>query len=464
MSNSVVLRTVYALDSNTGLFIPPAQVLTTDGNGGTYWGTVGQPNIISTVGGLGTSGYISTFSLISTVQQLGSVGYVSTASITSTLQGMGTAGYISTGGLVSSIQGLGTSRYVSTSGLVSSIIGLGTAEYISTASLISTSFGVLKESAQSLGTAGYISSASLNSTTAALGTLGYISSASLNSTIAALGTLGYISSASLNSTVQGLGSSGYVSSGGLASTVRGLGTSGYVSTSYLYSTIVGLGSLGYVSSATSISQVRFDTTGDVTTVNSSNIFYGGNITVKNIGFSTFTSSLYYTGNRGNINATVTNLNDMTFSTVVMDFTPFSNYIYASTVVTLDLYPNIAFTKLGTGATAIPTLPISSFLQFDGTPNLSSVTTSFLNANNTVLNLEPLIRGDPYITIDNSNFFTTPIKLVLYPGTISNYTKPYTLMHYMPKGLQYSPLQNALHSSDIFLTFAETGSLFISIQN
>jgi hypothetical protein len=442
MSDTIVLRKVFAIDSNTGLFIPPAQVLTTDGNGGTYWGTLGQPNIISTVGGLGTSGYISTFSLISTVQQLATAGYVSTASVTSTMQGMGTAGYISTGAIVSSIQGLGNSRYVSTSGLVSSIIGLGSAGYISTASLISTSFGVLKESSDSLGTAGYISSASLNSTTAALGTLGYISSASLNSTNRGLGTLGYISTS------------------GLVSTVRGLGTSGYVSTSYLYSTIVGLGTLGYVSSATSVSEIRFDNTGSVTTINSINTFAGPtNVTqIKNNSFSTFIgSSLYYTGNRGAMSTTIINYHALQFSTAVIDFSPFREYIYSSTIVTLDLYPNIAFSKLGTGARTVCTFPISTFLQ-NVNPNLSSVATTYLNAANTRVNFE-----DGTIA-DSSNYYTTPIKLTLRPGTISNYTNPYTVMHYMPSTLNDGQFQNALHSNYITVSYGNTGSLFISIQN
>ena len=442
MSNSIVLRTVYALDSNTSQFIPSGQVLTTDGSGGTYWGYVGQPNITSTVGGLGTSGYISSFSLISTVQQLGSAGYVSTASITSTMQGMGSAGYISTSGLISTVQGLGSARYLSTHSLVSSIIGLGTATYISTASLISTSYGIIKESAESLGTAGYISSASLNSTTAALG------------------TLGYISSASLYSTTRGLGSFGFISTSGLVSTVRGLGTSGYVSTSYLQSTIAGLGTLGYVSSATSVSEIRFDNTGSVTTINSINTFATGTVVteIKNNSFSTFIgSSLYYTGNQGAMSTTIINYHALQFSTAIIDFSPFREYIYSSTVVTLDLYPNIAFSKLGTGATNVGTFAMSTFLQ-NVTPNLSSVTTTFLNATNTT------VRFEGGTTADSSNFYTTPIKLTLRPGTISNYTNPYTVMHYMPSTLNDGQFQNALHSNYITVSYGSTGSLFISIQN
>ena len=123
------------------------------------------PGLVSTVQGLGTTGYISTLSLTSSLQGLGSLGYISsgltTVSLTSTVQGLGTTGYISTLSLTSSLQGLGSLGFLSTSaaatGFASTVAGLGTTGYISTLSLTST--------VQGLGSTGYLSS--LTGTTSA---------------------------------------------------------------------------------------------------------------------------------------------------------------------------------------------------------------------------------------------------------------------------------------------------------
>jgi hypothetical protein len=103
----------------------------------------------------------------------------------------------------------------------------------------------------------------LASTVIGLGTAGYISSATLISsvqrglvsTVVGLGTAGYISSGQLGSTVAGLGAAGFVSTGQLVSSLVGLGTLGYLSSSQLLSTVEGLGSAGYISSQTLISSI-----------------------------------------------------------------------------------------------------------------------------------------------------------------------------------------------------------------
>lgn len=412
MSNSIVLRTVYAIDSNTGQFISSGNVLVTDGLGGTSWlplsaGKISQADLISTVVGLGTGGYISSATLstvmLSTVRGLGSSGYVSSSGLVSTVAGLANCGYVSSttydADTVSTVVGLGSARYVSTSSLASSIVGLGSAGYISSAASI----------------------INLASTTAGLGSLGYISSFD----------------------------------GFSVSTVRGLGASGYVSTSSLNSTLVGLGSLGYVSTNT-ITQIRFDTAGNVTTVNSSNTF----VQVQNVIYAStfFTSSLTYTGNNGpNTGAVISNQN-MIFSTATINFSQFSSFINSNSKVVIDLYPNIAFTRIATGATAFPTIPISTFLQYQGTQLLGSVTTSFMNMTSFSATLP---NG---VCIDASNYYTTPIKLALAPGTISGYLNSYTMMHYMPSSINYGQLQNALYSNTMNFSFGSTGSLFVSVQN
>ena len=224
---------------------------------------ISTQSLVSTVAGLGSSGYISSFAstgglFVSTVKGLGSAGYISSFSLTSTIQGLGSSGYVSTSFLLaditSTIIGLGSDLYISTSGLQSTIKGLGSAGYIS--SFASTG-GLLASTVKGLGSAGYISSYSLNSTIQGLGSAGYISSFASTgvlfaSTVQGLGSAGYISSFAstgglLASTVQGLGSTGYVSSFDLASTTQGLVINLQTS---LASTLGGLGSAGYISTQT----------------------------------------------------------------------------------------------------------------------------------------------------------------------------------------------------------------------
>jgi len=81
-------------------------------------GDVTSTNLISTVAGLGTIGYLSTIPSF----------FVSTASLFSTLDGLGTFGYLSSGGgqpaLTSSLKGLGTMTYISSTQFLSSFEGI----------------------------------------------------------------------------------------------------------------------------------------------------------------------------------------------------------------------------------------------------------------------------------------------------------------------------------------------------
>jgi hypothetical protein len=189
---------------------------------------------------------------------------VTTSNLVSTVQGAGTAGYVSSASLVSTVQGLGTSSYISSSSLASTVQGLGTAGYLS-----------------SIGTA-------LASTVEGLGSSSYVSSTSLASTVQGLGSSSYVSSTSLASTVQGLGSSSYVSSPSLASTVQGLGTSSYISSPSLVSTVQGLGLSGYISSPdvriSSLSTHALTVYGPSTFINTSNMFIGDNISTNTLRF------------------------------------------------------------------------------------------------------------------------------------------------------------------------------------
>ena len=134
-------------------------------NGGT---PLSGQNLVSTVTGLGSIGYISTTSLLSTTFGLQTSGFLSSQNLLSTVTGLGSAGYISTASLVSTTFGLQKSGFLSSPNLISTVTGLGSAGYISTASLVSTTFG--------LQTSGFLSSLNLVSTVEGLGTIGYLSS------------------------------------------------------------------------------------------------------------------------------------------------------------------------------------------------------------------------------------------------------------------------------------------------
>uniref|UniRef100_A0A6C0KQ88 Uncharacterized protein n=1 Tax=viral metagenome TaxID=1070528 RepID=A0A6C0KQ88_9ZZZZ len=513
MSNALILRTVYALNSNTGQFLSTGQILLTDGLGGTFWTDVfssfivyGGPimnNLPSTINNFSTQIYfnnayfgglssistdmyfaissLSTAISLTVQSNIGNLNGVSqtqlTAQLTSTTTGLGGLGWVSTSGVYGIVSTINSVGQVTPSTLSTIATSLQTDYGIYGLSSINTfnnsSFG-------GLGSIGYISSKTLSSVVQGLGSIGYISSQTLSSVIQSLGSIGYISSQTLSTVIQNLGSLGYVSSTGLTSTVTGLGTAGYVSIATLcnainqgfstmitMSTIVGLGTLGYVSTATLMSSIqaisimktsiRFDTTTSVTTINGNNYF--GNVG-QIIYISTFLkSSINYFGNTGTqITGKYISPYDMTFSTATIDFTPFSPYINSNSAITLDIFPTIAFTKLATGATNVAIIPISTFLQQGLTQYYNTTTTSFLYAGNTRVQLE---NGT---LIDSSNVYNTPITLQVPPGTMSTFSQPFNVVHYMPSSINQAGFQNALHSNTLTPYFANTGSLFVSVQN
>ena len=305
---------MFAVNPATNLPISTGYIIATDGAGGINWvdpllfGGISLPNLVSTVGGLGSAQYVSTsflnVALTSTSQGLGTINYVSTSylntALFSTSQGLGTLRYVSTSylnaALISTIENLAVAGYVSSTtlalttstanaALTSTHFILDRSRYVSTGALQSTVAGILINPANLIDNA-QLGSA-LVSTTLGLGVFGYISTSafrsSLTSTVQGLGTAGYVSTATLRSslvsTVQGLGSAGFVSTGYLfayvgtslanaatnydyvstptvrfllQSTINGLNTLGYISSGTLdlalTSTSIGLGSLSYVSS------------------------------------------------------------------------------------------------------------------------------------------------------------------------------------------------------------------------
>ena len=268
------------------------------------------------------SGSLNTLNLVSTVNGLGSVGYISSLVITSTLNGLGTYGY------------------VSSSTLTSSLIGLGTFGYISTLSHFSTSIG--------------------------LGTFGYISSLSLQSTINGLGTFAYISSLSLQSTLNGLGNAGFISSLSLQSTINGLGTLGYASTASLISSVIGVNN-NLISSTTDIlnnKQNIYLNTAGALVLGGSNI----NVTISTISNFYFYNSFYNSSitYKGNNNATTAYNSGLDFyvSTLDTQLDRFSSYTTNKTNLSLEVYPNIIFSQINTDSNP-QIYHVSSFIQYNG---------------------------------------------------------------------------------------------------
>ena len=264
-------------------------------NGSPIQGEVTKANLVSTVIGLGTVGYISSAALTDLVSTANLVNLVSTSyftsQLTSTVIGLGTVGYISTPQLLSTSKGLAdqiiaTNTGVTSNQLISTVAGLGSIGYLSTSGIgpyvsafsatIATSFTTSNANIKSLNVSSitfgtgtgnlnlpdiYATSLSTNFVTvytslvapvlstqqlnvSSITGISIVTPTNLTSTVVGLGTVGYISSAALTNLVStanlvNLVSTSYLTSQ-LTSTVVGLGTVGYVSTSQLLSTSKGL--------------------------------------------------------------------------------------------------------------------------------------------------------------------------------------------------------------------------------
>lgn len=278
----------------------------TGGGGGT--GDVTKANLVSTVIGLGTAGYLSTNSLQSTIIGLSNIA------VTQIVAGTGVTISPTTGRGIVTINALGgtiinnTSTYIYQISSVSTVFAQGitfissaTNVILSNASSLSISTGTLFTSSinfidtllntvqnlavnngvlqlngapiqgggnatqQSSLVSTFFLDTSLTSSIIGLGTSGYISSSQLLSTSLGLQQLisGFIDPLELTSSIVGLGTTGYISSSqlntSLTSSIIGLGTAGYISSSQLNtsltSSIVGLGTVGYISSLSLYSSI-----------------------------------------------------------------------------------------------------------------------------------------------------------------------------------------------------------------
>ena len=375
-----IYRSLLAIDPNTNLPISTNYILSTDGFGDLSWQNVlynisSQSDIVgylpSTIGILNTymsnvstgvlPGSLSTFNLVSTVEGLGTFGYISSLTFKSTIIGLGTLGYLSSQFLGSTIDGLGTCGYVSTMSLISSIHGLGTFGYVSSPSLLSTIDG--------------------------LGTYRYISSLSLNSTITGLGRYGYVSSLSLISTINGLGSMNYVSSASLFSSMQYMVTSLVSSSTDLYNNKQNI----YLNNVGSLVIGGYNINVTISTISSFylyNTFYNSSIKYKGI-------------NNAQVAYNPIGTYDFYISTLDTQLDIFSTSINSRTHISLEVYPNIIFPRINTNSNA-QIYHVSSFLTYNGSTINILNQTKFLAMNNASSNLfqQPLRLNIPGYNIVN----------------------------------------------------------------
>ena len=472
MSDRIVLRRVYALDPDTGGFIAAGNSLITDGRGGTAWN--GVLDSLSTFGGPRVSFLPSTLSSFSTVTYVNTstIGFISTTYLASLCSLGGIIDAKTTGAISQElVNNLGSNGYISSLSLQSTVAGLGNMRYVSSSWLESTITG--------LGSLGYVSSitapVSFQSTVAGLGSSGYVSTSglqtALQSTLSGLGSSDYVSTSGLKTVIDGLGTtSSYISTPSLQSTVAGLGASRYVSTSGLRSTVEGLGSIGYLSSLAL--NIRYDNAGNVSIIGGSNTNIFTNIGTIYYVSTFFQSSMTYSGPRpgtqlaGKVIGT-TNTN-MEFSTATIRLDSFSSFTNSNSRITVEAFPTILFSKLGTGS-AINTplcFPISTLLKYGNDKLLySTTTTNYLFAANGMSVVSDPASPNNIRFIDSSNAFQQPIRISVPKNTVLNYESNYSLYHYMPEDtINYGGFQQGLHNNRFTPYYGSTGSIFVSVQN
>jgi len=440
----LILRSLFAIDSNTNLPIPTQYLLTTDGQGGLTWEDT-FTNISTYSASIGAGlGYLpsSINSLSNSLITVSSINGTGFSTLSTSIGNGGIPGSITGINLFSTTQGLGTGGYVSSATLLSTLDGLGTYGYVSTAGLAQT---VIK-----LFTASYDLSTQTTSTNLGLTNLGYVSSSQLNSTVQGLGIIGYVSSSQIQSTILGLGKFNYISSAALTSTFQGSRDRIFLTSQ---STIIGLGTFGFVSTQTFLSatqsllrNINVDRAGNL-------VVYNANVTISSLQSLSFMSSfqqstMTYSGNNGPITASTTG-RDLYFSSALLHFDAHSNYILSTTRITLDIYPNFLFCYMNlTNNTTI--LPLSTFLTYKGSPLLNTTNNSWMVASG--------------FNSGTSNAFQVPLKMNFLGTNITgNYDEQYVLTHRLVNGLS-SNLLGGLTNSNVNIYMASTNSLFVSLQN
>ncbi len=438
----LILRSLFAIDSNTNLPVSTSFILGTDGRGGLDWQSVFTN--ISSASGLTNSGvgYLPStiFSFSTSILSMSSVQGIGFSTLSTNIGLGGIPGSITGPQLYSTVSSIFSPPvYVSPTMLVSSVDSFINGNFAYPQAIASTNIG--------LATYGYISSSQLLSS---IQNFQANSISAITSTTRGLGTAGYISSQQLLSTTAGLARYGYVSTAQLMFTVGQLST---IEEANFQSSLIGLGTLGYTSTLTFLSA----TNGLVRNINvdraNNLIVYNSRVTIsslENLAFlSSFTnSSLTYKGNNGILTASTVS-RDLFFSTANLQFGSHSNYITQSTQISVDIFPTFVFTNLSLVNTP-QIYALSTMVQYKKNL-LSNVTnTNFFVATG--------------IDCPNSNVFQQTIRMSLIGQQIqSNYDEDYVLLHRVVNSLSFA-LQGGIQLPDIQVLMPSTNSLYLTVQN
>ncbi len=438
----LILRSLFAIDSNTNLPVSTAYILGTDGRGGLDWQSVFTN--ISTSSGLsgGGVGFLPStiFSFSTSILSISSIQGVGYSTLSTSIGLGGIPGSITGPQLFSTVSSIFSPPvYVSPAMLISSMDSFITGNFSYTQATVSTNIG--------LATFGYISSSQLQSS---IQNFQGNSISAITSTTRGLGTAGYISSFQLLSTTAGLARYGYVST---AQLLANLGTLSTLQDSNAISTSIGLGTFGYVSTLTLLSStdglirnINVDRAGNL-------IVYNSRVTISSLEkfafLSSFTnSSVTYKGTNGIFTASTVS-RDLYFSTAKLQFGSHSNYITPSTQITVDIFPTYVFTNLNLVNTP-QIYTLSSVIQYKRStlPNVTSQ--NYFVATG--------------IDCPNSNVFQQPIRMsVVGQSILSNYDEEYVLLHRLENSLSFA-LQGGIQLPDMQVLMTSTNSVYITIQN
>lgn len=435
----LILRSLFAIDSNTNLPISAQYILTADGQGGLSWQSVfDNMSTLSSKEGSGLGYLPSTiFSFSTSILNFSSVQGTGFSTLSTSIGNGGIPGSITGPQLQSTVRSIYSPlTYISTGNLFSTAAYFLQNDFAKGASNASTIIGL-----------GFVSSSQFSTT---LSTVNGFTQSSFTSTVRGLATANYISSSQLQSTVLGLGNFSYISSAALRST-----TSSIFQTTALNvtSSLTGLGTFGYVSTQTFLSStdgllrnINVDRAGNL-------IAYNSRITIsslQNLAFlSTFTnSSITYQGTNGLTIASTTN-RDLFWSSAQLQLNSHSNYLTPSTQITVDIYPTYVFCGLNLVNTT-QIYELSTMIQYRNTIVPQTVTTSYMVANG--------------FQSGYSNFYNTPIRLKFTASTVaSNFSEQYVVSHRLIDCLS-SNLQGGIQNSNMMIYMASTNSVFLSFQN
>jgi hypothetical protein len=152
--------------------------------------------------------------------------------------------------------------------------------------------------------------------------------------------------------------------------------------------------------------------------------------------------------------------DMIFSSITCSLAPYFPYINSNSLVTVDIYQTYAFSKLGTAASNVVVLPISTMVRYNNVELSSPMMTTFLYAGNT-RSYQPS-QQTPYI--DAYNMYSSPIRLNFPPGTFTPAVSSFIVLHKMPSSIQNAGFQVGLHCNMVIPYFDPANSVFLSVQN